>query len=127
MTAETTIYAALKNDAAVSAIVGVGDAARVYPDIAPLTVELPAIGYQRLETQPITTIHASGPLASIVRLEVACMSRSRLEADSLSVAATAALAAQKFIFRDRRAELVGGESNERGVWATVLTVDFLEQ
>jgi hypothetical protein len=114
MSAETELYDALTEAAPVAALVG----ARVYPDLVPQEQVLPAIGYARLTTEPITTIHSSAPVMERVTLEVACMASTRTGADALADVASVALGANGFRASDRRAEV----DFEQQFAATVLTV-----
>lgn len=114
MSAETELYDALTEAAPVAALVS----ARVYPDLVPQEQVLPAIGYARLTTEPIGTIHDSAPVMERVTLEVACMAATRTAADALATAAATALGAAGFRSVDRRAEI----DPEHSFAATVITV-----
>jgi hypothetical protein len=114
MSAETELYNALTGAAPVAAIVST----RVYPDLVPQEQALPAIGYARLGTEPIGTIHSSAPVVERVTLEVACMAATRISADALADAAATAMGAAGFRATDRRAEI----DSENNFSATVITV-----
>jgi hypothetical protein len=114
MSAETELFDALTDAAAVAALVGT----RVYPDLVPQEQALPAIGYARLSTEPIGTIHSCAPVMERVTLEVACMASTRTGADALADVASVALGAAGFRGTDRRAEI----DPEHSFSATVLTV-----
>lgn len=114
MSAETELFDALTEAAPVAALVST----RVYPDLVPQDQALPAIGYARLSTEPVTTIHSSAPVMERVTLEVACMATTRAGADALATVSQTALAAAGFRAVDRRAEI----DVEHSFTATVLTV-----
>jgi hypothetical protein len=114
MSAETELYDALTEAAPVAALVST----RVYPDLVPQDQALPAIGYARLTTEPIGTIHSSAPVVERVTLEVACMASTRTGADALADAAATAMGAAGFRAVDRRAEI----DPEHSFSAAVITV-----
>lgn len=120
MSAETSLYTALTADAAVTAIVGSGSAARVYPDVVPQEIDLPAVAYARAETEYVTTVHSSVPAGEKVTLAVWCMAEKRSDADALADAAIAAAAAASFTPISRRADF--DADNE--IWVTELGVTF---
>lgn len=120
MSAESSLYTALTGAAAVTAIVGAGSAARIYPDVIPAQKSPPAIAYTRIATAPVMTIHGAAPLGDTATLEVACIAATRTAADDLADKAATALAGGGFVYLDRRGEL----DLENNLWATVLTVDF---
>jgi len=86
MSAESTLYAWLAADAGVAALV----AGRIYPDVIPPDVALPAIAYARLSTEPVTTVHGAMP-AQFVNLQVQCWAATRTSAEAVADAVQAAL------------------------------------
>lgn len=119
MSAESVAYSTLTGASSVTALVGSGANARIYPDVVPQEFCLPAISFQRVSTEPVNTIHAS-KLAERVTLDVWCMDDQRYDAETLANNAQAALIAAKFILTNRRAEL----DIESNIWIAVLTFDF---
>lgn len=117
MSAETSLYSALSGDAGVTAIV----AGRVYPDVAPQGSALPAIVFERTQTDYLNTIHGTA-IAQKASLEVWCMAETRAQAEALCNAVETAARTADFITMGRRAEF----DNEQMLWATVLSVDFWE-
>ena len=122
MSAETDLNAALLAAAPVTALVGTGNAARIYPDVVPQDVKLPAIAFVRADTEYLHTIHSDVPVGEFAILEIACMGTSRAEADDLAGKAIAALGAARFGIAGRRAEI----DVEQGIWATIVTVRRLQ-
>jgi hypothetical protein len=94
MSAETTFYAYLAGAAGVTAIVGAGASARIYPDVIPQDKALPAVAYARMVTEPVSTVHSGAQVAELVTMQAQCWAATRTAADALADAATAALAAQ---------------------------------
>ena len=115
MSAESVAYATLKAASAVTALVGSGDAARIYPDVVPQEFALPAVSFQRVATEAVNTIHST-LLATRVTLDVWCMDEQRYAAETLADAAQAALVAAHFVLTNRRAEL----DYEAGIWIAAL-------
>lgn len=100
MSAETTLYAILAGASGVTDLVGT----RIYPDLVPQEKAVPYIGYERVGTEPIATIHGS-VVAENVRLLVACWSATRLQAEQIADAVEAAMQAAGYIYAARGAEL----------------------
>ena len=121
MSAESDLYAALSGAAAVTAIVGSGSSARIYPDVVPHDRQIPSIAYARVGTEFVGTIHTGAPAAQRAQIEIACMSTKRADAETLADAVLTAVGLAGFYPLDRRAEL----DTENNLWATVLTVDYL--
>lgn len=117
MTAESVAYTTLRDDGAVSGLVGT----RIYPDFVPQEQALPAIAVSRVSTEFVTTIHTEAPVAEITSLDVWCMAETRVESESVADAALSALTAAHFAAVDRRPEF-DAESN---VYAAVLTMQIL--
>lgn len=121
MSAETQLYSTLTGAAGVTAIVGSGSAARIYPDFIGQEIVCPAVVFHRVETENITTIHSNAIQASRVALEVWCMAiSSRASADALADAVETAFAPSGFMPLNRRAEF----DPETETFATVLTVSY---
>ena len=119
MSAESVAYSTLKAASAVTALVGTGSNARIYPDVVPQEFATPAIAFMRTATEPTNTIHAT-LVANRVSMDVWCMDEKRYAAETLGDAAQAALVAANFTLTNRRAE-VDVESN---VWSAVLSFDY---
>lgn len=83
---EQTLYAVLKNDSAVSALVGT----RIYPLVMPQDGLLPAVVYQRVSTVPITSLDGDSGLDA-VRMQSSCWATTYLGARILADAVRAAV------------------------------------
>lgn len=119
MSVESDLFALLSSYADVTAIVGAGNAARIYPDALPLDEPLPAICYD-VATTPIKTIH--GPIAGRENtLTIACWAPSREAANALADAVELALASAGQDW-DGRANSFDGETAN---FATTLTQSWL--
>jgi len=115
MSAETSLYSALSGNGAVSALVGT----RVYPDIAPQEGSLPAIVFERSDTEYVNTIHGTA-VAQRASMEIWCMAETRASAEQVCNAVETAARAADFITISRRAEF----NAEQMMWGSVLSVDF---
>ena len=102
MSAESLINAALLAAGGVTAIVGAGAAARIYPDFQAEGGTLPAVVYQRSGTDYLYTIHSRIPTESTVTIDCHCLAATRLAAEQLADAVVAAIAAGDFMVVDRR-------------------------
>jgi hypothetical protein len=94
MSAETILYGWLAGYAPLNALI----AGRIWPDVVPLNAQRPAVSYQRLDTEHVTTIHSSAVLASFVSMQVVCWAANadgtgRSLADQIADEVEAALAA----------------------------------
>jgi hypothetical protein len=89
VSAETELHAALTGYAALTTAV----ADRIYPDFLAQEIPLPAVVYQRADTEYETTIHSGAVLASIVTFEIYCMATSRVAAEALANLVELAIAA----------------------------------
>lgn len=118
MSSETTLYTTLTGAAAVTAIVGAGSAARIYPDTIPQDAVLPAVAYARAETEYLTTVHSSVPAKERATLAVWCLAATRAGADALADAVLTAAAAAQFTPISRRADY----DDENEIWVTELGV-----
>jgi hypothetical protein len=129
MSAETDLYAALAADATVAGLVAVPGVSptelKIYPNVAPQDVDLPAIVFARPNTEHINTIHGGAPIGATVTQDLWCMSTTRAAADQLADAAESALGTAGFLLTGRRAE-IDPDDPDRIIWATVLTVDVNE-
>ncbi len=117
MSAETLLYSTLSGAAAVTAIVST----RIYPDVVPQDATLPCVAFNRIDTVYHTTIHSAVPVAETAILEITCMSSTRVNADALADAVLAAVGAAGYVPSGRRGEI----DTENGLWASVLTVEYL--
>lgn len=100
MSAETQLYALLSGNAGVTALVGT----RIYPDLIPEEKDSPYIGYERVATAPIATIHGSVP-GTEVGMAVACWAETRVQAEEVADAVEAAMRAAGHVYRGRGAEI----------------------
>lgn len=80
MSAETELNAALSGYAPLTAVV----AARIYPDFLAQEIVLPAVVFQREETEYVTTIHDGVVHGAKVHLDVYCLAATRIAAESLA-------------------------------------------
>jgi hypothetical protein len=100
MGAETLVYTALSTDLTVSAIVG----DRISPNVVGEKVPMPAVCYNRTDTDYIVTIHSALPVGDFVLLDIWCMAKTEDEASSLADAAIDALATAFITPTNRRHE-----------------------
>lgn len=98
--AEIILTSLLRGHGDVSAIIG----NRVYPDYLSEEVPLPAIVYERTDTDNITTIHSGEVLASQIEFDIRCLALSRRSALSLADAVEQALATGPFYPKNRRVD-----------------------
>jgi hypothetical protein len=98
--AETTLYSILSTAPGITALVG----PRIYPDLVPQGIATPYIGYERVATEPITTIHGT-ILAQNARMMIACWADTRIAAEALADAVAAAMQAAGHLYSSRAAEL----------------------
>lgn len=80
MSAETELAAALSGSAPLTAVV----AARIYPDFLAQEIVLPAVVFQREETEYVTTIHSGEVQGSRVSLDIYCLATTRIAAENLA-------------------------------------------
>jgi len=114
MGAETQVYTALSGDAGVTAIVG----NRISPNVVGEKVPMPAVCYNRADTDYIVTIHSALPVGDSVLVDVWCMAKTEDEASELADAAIVALAAAYIAPTNRRHEY----DSESEITAVVVTV-----
>ncbi len=117
MSAEASLYALLSNAAPVTALV----AARVYPDVAPQESALPAIVFERANTEYLNTIHGT-TVGARVTLEVWCMAEGRSAAEALADAVLSAASGTDFVPVGRRADF----DAEQQLWAAIVALDLWE-
>lgn len=117
MSAETTLYGILAAAPSVTALVGSGAAARIYPDAMPEDCAYPALVYVRAGTDPIVTIDGlkHGEFAT---LSVQAWANTRGDADAVADAVELALLAAGEIPADRQAAY----DPEMGLFAASLAV-----
>ena len=93
MSPEQTVYDTLRNAAAVTAIVGTGGAARIYPDVLPEESVLPAITFERTTSDPQYgldgTVHVTRATMAVVSWATTRVAAEAL-ADQIAAAMTAA-------------------------------------
>lgn len=100
MSAEATLYSLLSAAPGVTALVST----RIYPDLVPEEKAAPYIGYERTSTQPIVAI-SGATLGEIVTLTLACWADTRIAAEALADAVTAALQTSVLTYVSRGSEL----------------------
>jgi hypothetical protein len=118
MSAETTLTATLLAYAPLTALVGSGSSARIYPDNVPQEKALPCVAYSRTATEHTYTIHGS-VIAEKASIEVWCMASRRADAEQMCDQVAAACKAAGYTLVGRRAEL----DTEAEVWGSVLNVE----
>lgn len=118
MSAESTLYTVLAADPGVIALAG----DRIYPDLIPDGKVTPYIGYERVSTEPIATIHGT-VLATDVGLVVACWADTRVQAEQLADSVALAMQAAGYVYSARGAEL----DAETGRLAATLDFTLLVQ
>jgi len=106
MSAESIVYSTLSGAAGVTAMVGT----RIYPDLVPEEKATPYIGYERVGTEPITTIHGT-ILANDVQMVIACWADTRVQAEAIADAVASAMATAGYPYAARGSEL--DEATER--------------
>jgi len=104
MSAETQINAALLADGPVTAVVGSGSVARIYPDFLAQEIILPGLVNQRAETEYVNTIHTGAAVASRIIMETWCLAETRIAAEQLADLVEPALTAAEFRIVGRRPE-----------------------
>lgn len=77
------IYTILLGAVPVTDIVGIGDAAKIFPEIISQGTESPAIKYKVISVVPTNTKDGVSKL-DVFRLQIDCFSTKYLEADDLS-------------------------------------------
>jgi hypothetical protein len=117
MSAESLLNSALLADAGVTALVDSGINARIYADFLKQEIGLPAVVFQREETEYVTTIHSGASLGTRVVMETWCLADSRLAAEELADAVEAALPAGGFVISGRRPEF----NPENETFSTVIS------
>ena len=95
---EAALHAVLSADAGVTALVGSGASARIYPLLMQQSSAHPAVTYQRISAPRIETASLSGQNARVrCRMQLDCWARTFAQALSLSDAVrTAMLGASTF-------------------------------
>lgn len=100
MSAETQLYTLLAGAAGVTALVST----RIYPDLVPEAKDPPYIGYERVSTEPVTTLEGT-VLASKAGMAVACWATTRVVAEQIADAVVAALAGTAWRYEGRGSEV----------------------
>jgi hypothetical protein len=116
MSAESEIYSILSAHAGVNALVD----GRIYPDLVPLEKAAPYIGFERVGTRPVSTIHGT-ILGNDVQMVIACWANTRLEAESIADTVAVAMQDAGQIYTARGAEL----DDSSGRTAATLDYDLL--
>jgi len=99
MSAETELHTALAGDTSLAAAVST----RIYPDFLAQEIALPAVVYQRSETEYVVTIHDGVVKGSRVTMEIWCLHNTRIGAESLADLVETAIASA-LLPVDRRPE-----------------------
>lgn len=120
MSAESSLYAILTAHAPLTALVGAGADARIYPDALPEECDYPALVTTRSATEPIATLHGT-VAGAFVTLAISCWGGSRDQSDAVAAAVESALAAAGEIPLAR----AGGYAPEMDLYATTLEVTLL--
>lgn len=100
MSAETQLYALLSGAAGVTALVST----RIYPILAPELKDPPYIGFERVSTNPVTTLEGT-ILAEEAGLAVACWALTSKEAAQVADAVLAAVSGTAWRYQGRNAEV----------------------
>jgi hypothetical protein len=119
MSAETIAFGLLSGAPSVTALV----VQRIYPDFVPTEQALPAIAFQRAETEYLVTLHDLQPVFVDPVLEVWCMASTRKDAESLADVVLPVLWAGGFRVVGRRPEF---EEGPPSLYAAVLSVEIQE-
>ena len=117
MSAESALYGILAAAPGVTALVGDGAAARIYPDAMPEGAAYPVIVFARSSTEPVVTLDGvkHGEFASF---GLQCWGDTRAQADAVADAVEAALLTAGEVPDGREA----GYDPETGLIATLLNV-----
>jgi hypothetical protein len=113
MSAETQLYDALAANGALAAAI----ATRIYPDFLAQEISLPAVVYQRAETEYVTTVHDGLVHGSRVTMEIWCLATTRVGAEQVADLAEGAIAGA-FLPIDRRPEF----DPDSATFVTVISV-----
>lgn len=87
---ELAVYAILKAAGAVTALVGAGDGARIYPNVVPQDAGLPAIAYQRISSYR-RAVHGSPASLARPRVQLTLLAESYSQVKALAAATREAL------------------------------------
>jgi hypothetical protein len=118
MAAESDLYTALTGASPVTDIVS----ARIYADVRDQEDDVPAIFFQRTDTNVINTIHGNAPCAETASMLVVCFENTRELAETLANAVTTAAITAGFLYTSRRGEY----SPDLDVYATILQFTYNE-
>jgi hypothetical protein len=119
MSAEAFLYGTLSAYAGVTAIVGAGAGARIYPDEAKEGAALPLIVYNQGTALPEFTLN-NALAATQNSISVTCWAATRIAAEALADAVVLAMAAQGEIHGPRDSDF--DEANQ--AYAAVITFTF---
>lgn len=117
MTPEQFLYDVLRNDSAITAIVG----DRIYSDSTPEDVAVPCLVTARVGSAAYERILSGSVVAERVAQEVHCAARTRSAAEALGDAVIAALTPQGFDATNRTGEQ--DESGEDDVELSILSFE----
>lgn len=117
MSAESTLYGILSGSAGITALVGAGNAARIYPDAMPEDGAYPVIVFSRTGTEPVVSIDGVMHM-SFVTLQAQCWAKTRASSDALADAIESALADAGETPQER----AGAYDPETGLFVSSLSV-----
>lgn len=117
MSAESVLFDTLAGAAGVTALIGAGAAARIYPDAMPEGAAYPVIVFARTATEPLVTINGTRH-GEFVSLQVHCWGKTRDSTDAVAEAVDAALLGAGEIPTGREA----GFDPETGLYVTIIEV-----
>lgn len=119
--AEVQTKTVLLAASAVTSLVGTGDNARVYPDVIAAEAALPAIMYQRSETEKFGTLDESVSCKR-VSIDITCVADTREGAEALGDAVEAAMEAAHHHCTGR----IGASDPESQTYGAVMTFNVWE-
>lgn len=93
MSVETRVVAVLRAAAAVTNIIGSGDACRLYPNKMKQDAAVPALVYQRVAVGPVNSLDGDNSNLDRVRFQLTSVGATYASAKNLAAAARSALAA----------------------------------
>jgi Protein of unknown function (DUF3168) len=122
MLGEEILYAALTAGSPANEVVALVGTV-IYPVIVPEGKPLPAIAYQRVNTEPVNTISGNA-WAARVTFDVFCVAAQFPQADSLASSVRRVMAVNKAIEWTNKAHSYDADS---GAYAVSLTYEFYEK
>lgn len=117
MSAESTLYGILVASPGVTALIGAGSAARIYPDAMPEDGAYPVIVFSRTGTEPVITLD-SVRHGEFVTIQVQCWAQTRASSDAVADASELALLSAG----ESPQERAGAYDPETGLFVSSLAV-----